>query len=73
MKSAKMASIMQIDGIGKRYGLLPSQVIKDADTFDLYIMDAAMSFEQYHQKKQIDGKAPIPDYTEDQLLEILGK
>jgi len=73
MKSAKMASIMQIDGIGKRYGLLPSQVIKDADTFDLYIMDAAMSFEQYHQKKQIDGKAPIPNYTEDQLLEILGK
>lgn len=73
MKSAKMASIMQIDGIGKRYGLLPSQVIKDADTFDLYIMDAAMSFEQYHQKKQIDGKAPIPNYTDDQLLEILGK
>jgi len=73
MKSAKMASIMQIDGIGKRYGLLPSQVIKDADTFDLYIMDAAMSFEQYHQKKQIDGKAPIPNYSEEQLLEILGK
>jgi hypothetical protein len=73
MKSAKMVSIMQIDGIGKRYGLLPSQVIKDADTFDLYIMDAAMSFEHYHNKKSIDGKAPIPDYTEDQLLEILGK
>ncbi len=73
MKSAKMASIMQIDGIGKRYGLLPSQVIKDADTFDLYIMDAAMSFEHYHNKKQIDGKAPIPNYSEEQLLEILGK
>jgi len=73
MKSMKMNSIMQIDGIGKRYGLLPSQVIKDADTFDLYIMDAAMSFEHYHNKKQIDGKAPIPDYTDDELLEIMGK
>ena len=73
MKSMKMNSIMQIDGIGKRYGLLPSQVIKDADTFDLYIMDAAMSFEHYHSKKSIDGKAPIPDYTDEQLLEILGK
>jgi hypothetical protein len=48
-------------------------VIKDADTFDLYIMDAAMSFEHYHHKKQIDGKAPIPNYTEDELLEIMGK
>ncbi len=73
MKSAKMSTIMQIDGIGKRYGMLPSQVISEADTFDLYIMDAAMSFEHYHNKKQIDGKAPIPDYTDDQLLEILGK
>ena len=73
MKSPKMASIMQIDGLGKRYGLLPSQVIQDADTFDLYIMDAAMSFEHYHHKKQIDGKAPLPDYTDEQLLEIMGK
>tara|TARA_R110000822_G_scaffold19811_9_gene64368 strand:- start:206 stop:418 length:213 start_codon:yes stop_codon:yes gene_type:complete len=69
----KMNSIMQIDGIGKRYGLLPSQVIKDADTFDLYIMDAAMSFENYHKKKQSTGKAPIPEYTQTELLELMGK
>ena len=64
---------MQIDSIGKRYGMLPSQVIKNADTFDLYIMDAAMSFENYHNKKQSTGKAPIPNYTQDELLEIMGK
>lgn len=68
-----MNSILQIDGIGKRYGLLPSQVIKDADTFDLYIMDAAMSFEHYHNKKQSTGKAPIPDYTQEELQNMLGK
>lgn len=68
-----MVSIMQIDGMGKRYGLLPSQVIKHADTFDLYIMDAAMSFENYHNKKQSTGKAPIPDYTDADLLQIMGK
>ena len=64
---------MQIDSIGKRYGMLPSQVIKNADTFDLYIMDAAMSFENYHNKKQSTGKAPIPQYTQDELLEMMGK
>ena len=75
MNSMKMNSILQIDGIGKRYGVLPSQVIREADTFDLYIMDAAMSFEQYHNKKanSKNGLAPAPDYTEEELLQIMGK
>ena len=68
-----MNSILQIDGIGKRYGLLPSQVIREADTFDLYIMDAAMTFEHYHNKKANTGKAPIPAYTQDELVGMLGK
>ena len=67
-----MTSIMQIDTIGKRYGLLPSEVIRRADSFDLYIMDAALTFEQYHNKKNATGKAPIPDYTTEQLLKIKG-
>jgi hypothetical protein len=71
MKSAKMSTIMQIDGIGKRYGMLPSQVISQADTFDLYILDAAMSFEHYHNKKASTGKEPVPDYSQDELQEIL--
>ena len=66
---------MQIDTIGKRYGMLPSQVIREADTFDLYIMDAAMSFENYHHKKanSKNGLAPVPDYTNEELLNIMGK
>jgi len=71
MNSPKMNSILQIDGIGKRYGMLPSQVIREADTFDLYIMDASMSFEYYHNKKSNNGgKAPVPDYSPDELLDI---
>ena len=64
---------MQVDTIGSRYGLLPSEVIKRADSFDLFIMDAALSFEQYHNKKSETGKAPVPDYTDDELLEIFNK
>jgi hypothetical protein len=74
MKSAKMSTIMQIDGIGKRYGMLPSQVISEADTFDLYIMDAAMSFEHYHYKKQNSKNGlAVPDYSQEELQQILGK
>lgn len=69
-----MLSILQIDGIGKRYGLLPSEVLRRADTFDLYVLDAAMTFEQYHHKKAMNGgKDPIPDYTQDELMTIMKK
>ncbi len=63
---------MQLDTLGKRYGLLPSEVVKRGDTFDLYIMDAALTFEEYHHKKAMNnGREPVKDYiTEEQLLQI---
>lgn len=67
-----MVSILQIDGIGKRYGILPSEVIKRADTFDLYILDAALSFEKYHHEKA-SGKKTVPDLTQDELVNIFNK
>lgn len=69
-----MTTIMQIDTLGKRYGLLPSEVLRRADTFDLYIMDAALSFENFHNKKsQNYGRDPVPEYTVDELKNIMGK
>jgi len=69
-----MVSILQVDGLGKRYGLLPSEVISRGNTFDLYIMDCALTFENYHQKKAMNkGKDPIPEYTQEQLLNIFNK
>jgi len=66
-----MLSIMQIDGLAKRYGKLPSEVLRDANTFDLYIIDAALTFEQYHQKKaQNKGQDPVDHYTTEDLLKI---
>ena len=61
---------MQIDTLGKRYGLLPSEVLMRADTFDLYIMDAALTFENYHNKKANSKSAPIPDLTVEEMMEI---
>jgi hypothetical protein len=69
-----MASILWIDTLGKRYGMLPSEVIGRANTFDLYIMDAALTFENYQHKKAMNGgKDPIPDYTSDELLALMSK
>jgi hypothetical protein len=69
-----MLSIMQIDGLAKRYGKLPSEILREANTFDLYIIDAAMTFEQYHHKKAMNkGQEPLDNYTTEDLLTIYNK
>jgi hypothetical protein len=69
-----MSMILMIDGLAKRYGLLPSEVLNKCSTLDLYIMDAAMSFENFHHKKAMNnGKDPTPDYSEDELMKLLHK
>jgi hypothetical protein len=69
-----MALILTIDGLGKRYGMLPSEVLERSNTFDLYIMDASMTFENYHHKKaNNNGREPIPDFTTDELQAMLDK
>ena len=56
-----MVSILQLDSLGKRYGLLPSEVLERGNTFDLYIMDCALSFENFHHKKAINNGKPPPE------------
>jgi hypothetical protein len=69
-----MLSIMQIDGLAKRYGKLPSEIMSHANTFDLYIIDAAITYEQYHHKKAMNkGQEPLDNYTTEDLLTIYNK
>lgn len=65
-----------IDSLGQRYGMLPSQVLKEADSFDVYIMDAALSYEKYMHDKEMRKHNKMPtDVTlsEDELLVGLDK
>ena len=69
-----MLSLLQIDGLGKRYGVLPSEVIMKADTFDLYVMDAVMSWESYQHKKANSKKGEfVADISKEQLINIYNK
>jgi hypothetical protein len=47
-----------LDAIGERYGMLPSQVLRHASTFDVTVMDIALSY-QRHRENVSKG-----DYTE---------
>lgn len=65
---------MQIDSLGKRYGLLPSEILERGNTFDLYIMDCALSFERFHIKKaENNNHVPQEYYSQEQLLKIKNK
>ena len=69
-----MASILMIDSLGKRYGMLPSEVMNRASTFDLYVMDVSLSFENYHHKKSMNkGQEPLDNYTTNDLVAIFNK
>lgn len=63
--------ILMVDSLAHRYGLLPSQVLAQATTLDLYVIDASLSYENwYHAKSQ--GKV-ADNYTTDELQDILAR
>lgn len=43
---------MLFDSLGRRYGKLPSQLLIDADSFDLMVFDVATTYEQHVNNKQ---------------------
>lgn len=66
--------ILTIDTLAERYKMLPSEVMNRSTTFDLYVMDAAMSYHNYQSKKASNnGIAPAPELTTDEMLEIMKK
>lgn len=62
--------ILTLDTMAERYKMLPSQVMATASTFDLYVMDAAVSYHN-HQQRKANGKSP--DLSTNEMLEIMKK
>lgn len=49
---------LTIDTLGKRYGMLPSEVMNRASTFDVFIMDAAITYENYKNEQSMAKHDP---------------
>jgi len=58
-----------LDAIAKRYGVLPSYLVKHGDTLDLTVMDVAVSWEQHQHNKQ-QGKASS-NYDQQDLVKAM--
>ena len=63
----EMSMLLSIDAIGKRYSLLPSEVMEKASTFDLVVLDAALGYQSYLQDKA-DGKKQTPKLSQEEMM-----
>jgi hypothetical protein len=66
-EGVEMSMILSIDALGKRYSLLPSEVMEKASTFDLVVLDAALGFQSYLQDKA-DGKKQTPKLSQEEMM-----
>lgn len=66
--------MVTIETMAKRYKMLPSEVLERATTYDLHLMDIAISYHNYEMAKiNNNGVAPAPDLSEQEMLEIMNK
>ncbi len=55
---------LTIDTLGKRYGMLPSEIMSRASTFDIFIMDAAITYENHKNEQAMAKHNPESISTE---------
>ena len=66
--------IMLIDTLSERYGMLPSEVITRANTFDVFIADTAIGYRNVVQERSMNGgKKLMPEYKQSDLQNMLDK
>ena len=64
--------IMLIDTLSERYGMLPSEVITRANTFDVFIADTAIGYRNAVQERAMSGdKKPVAEYKQTDLQKML--
>jgi hypothetical protein len=54
--------------MGQRYGMLPSKIISEASTFDLVIMDMALTYERHIHDSTQEGY--VPEVSVEELIKI---
>ena len=66
-----MFYIMMLDTMGKRYGRLPSECLKQASTIDIYVMEKALAYHNLPRDK--DGKIikPPKKLTQAEMMAML--
>lgn len=59
--------------LAKTYGQLPSYVRANATTFDIMVMDATMTWEEFQQNKASGKLQKPPELSQEELKKILNE
>ena len=59
--------------MSKRYGVLPSQLLNTADTFDVMVMDVACTYESIKRAEQSNKPLDKSMYSQEDLEYIYKK
>jgi hypothetical protein len=59
-----MQTILSIDAMANRYGCLPSELLDRATTFDMWVCNSSM---RYQQIKQAEAEGNFDHYSIEQL------
>ena len=71
--------LLTIDRVATRYGVLPSQALRSASTFDLKVANTAIAYEIYCQQEAnkmtngARGYRPGPQLSQDTLKAAMAK
>jgi hypothetical protein len=68
--------LLTVHNLAERYGLLPSEAMARASTFDLHILDLSARYERYkHEQSERKSGAPPapPNLSVDEMKEIIRK
>lgn len=66
--------IILVDTMAERYGILPSEVMSRATTFDLFVCDTAIGYRNYQTDKAHGRSTEVykpESYSQDELMSIL--
>lgn len=56
--------------VGETFGKLPSEVLRNADTFDMQVYDIVQTLRE-HERKKSSGDSVTDSYSQEDLLNIL--
>lgn len=63
---------MTLDFISKRYGQLPSQVLKQGTSIDIFVAEIGVGYENYINEKH-SGQTVTPKLSQDEMKRMINQ
>lgn len=64
---------LTLDFVAKRYGVLPSQLLRDGWNIDVVCCNLAVGYENYLRRRAESGQNNTPDLSIEQMQEMIAK